>query len=55
MPDQEAQIGKIDIQFSHTIFDVDEAYQDQVVNAFRKAKYKGNNLVVDPLKKGKKK
>ena len=51
LPDQEAQIGKIDVQFSHTVFDVDEAYQDQVINAFKKAKYKGTKLVVDTLKK----
>ena len=54
LPDQEAQIGKIDIQFSHTVFDVDENYQEQVINAFKKAKYKGTTLVVDKLK-GKKK
>ena len=54
LPDQEAQIGKIDIQFSHTVFDVDENYQDQVINAFKKAKYKGTTPVVDKLK-GKKK
>ncbi len=54
LPDQEAQIGKIDIQFSHTVFDVDENYQDQVINAFKKAKYKGTTLIVDKLK-GKKK
>ncbi len=54
MPDQEAQIGKIDVQFTHTLFDVDEAYQDQVMNAFKKAKFKGNNLVVDAVKKKKK-
>ena len=54
LPDQEAQIGKIDIQFSHTVFDVDEAFQDQVINAFKKAKYKGTKLVVEPLRKKKK-
>lgn len=53
MPDQEAQIGKIDVQFSHTIFDVDEAYQDDVIRAFKKAQYKGTKLSVDPLKKKK--
>jgi ATP-dependent RNA helicase DeaD len=51
MPDQEAQIGKIDVQFSHTIFDVDEAYQEQVMRAFKKAKFKGTSLVVDQVKK----
>ncbi|MDQ3017840.1 MAG: DbpA RNA binding domain-containing protein, partial [Bacteroidota bacterium] len=54
MPDQEAQIGKIDVQFTHTLFDVDEAYQDQVMNAFKKAKFKGNNLVVDQVRKKRK-
>lgn len=53
LPDQEAQIGKIDVQFSHTVFDVDEAYHDQVVKAFKKAKYKGTKLSVDPVKKKK--
>ena len=55
LPDQEAQIGKIDVQFSHTIFDVDEAYQEQVIRAFKKAKYKGLKLSVDPMKSKKKK
>ena len=54
MPDQEAQIGKIDVQFTHTLFDVDESYKDQVINAFKKAKFKGQKLVVDQMK-GKKK
>lgn len=51
MPDQEAQIGKIDVQFTHTVFDVDESYKDQVINSFKKAKFKGYKLVVDSLKK----
>lgn len=50
MPDQEAQIGKIDVQFTHTIFDVDEVYKDQVIKAFKKAKYRGYKLTVDELK-----
>jgi len=54
MPDQQTQIGKIDVQFTHTLFDVDEAYKDDVVNAFKKAKFKGQKLVVDQMK-GKKK
>ncbi|HUR31613.1 MAG TPA: DbpA RNA binding domain-containing protein [Saprospiraceae bacterium] len=53
MPDQEAQIGKIDVQFSHTIFDVDEAYQDDVMKAFKKAQYKGTKINVDPMRKKK--
>ncbi|MEO5907177.1 MAG: DEAD/DEAH box helicase [Saprospiraceae bacterium] len=55
MPDQEAQIGKIDVQFAHTLFDVDEAYQDQVIKAFKKAKFKGTNLIVDQVKSKRKK
>ena len=53
LPDQEAQIGKIDVQFSHTIFDVDEAYQEEVMRAFKKAQYKGTKISVDPLRKKK--
>lgn len=54
MPDQEAQIGKIDVQFSHTIFDVDEAYQEDVIRAFKKAQFKGTKISVDPMRKKKK-
>ena len=54
MPDQEAQIGKIDVQFSHTIFDVDEAYQEDVMRAFKKAQFKGTKISVDPMRKKKK-
>lgn len=55
MPDQEAQIGKIDVQFTHTLFDVDEAYKDQVIHAFKKARFKGQKLIVDQMKGKKKK
>lgn len=51
MPDQEAQIGKIDVQFAHTIFDVDESYHEQVIRSLKKAKFKGTNLVVDHVRK----
>ncbi len=53
LPDQEAQIGKIDVQFSHTVFDVDEAYHDNVIQAFKKAQYKGTKVTVDPVRKKK--
>jgi ATP-dependent RNA helicase DeaD len=53
--DQDAQIGKIDVQFSHTIFDIDEQYKEQVVKAFKKASYKGTKLIVDELRKKKSK
>ena len=52
--DQGAQIGKIDVQFSHTIFDIDENYKDHVVKAFKKASYKGTKLIVDEMRKKKK-
>ena len=55
LPDQEAQIGKIDVQFTHTLFDVDEAYKDQVIHAFKRARFKGQKLVVDQMKGKKKK
>ena len=53
--DQAAQVGKIDVQFSHTIFDVDADYQEEVMKAFKKASYKGIKLVVMPMKSKKKK
>ncbi|HUR30588.1 MAG TPA: DbpA RNA binding domain-containing protein, partial [Saprospiraceae bacterium] len=53
LPDQEAQIGKIDVQFSHTIFDVDEAYQEDIMKAFKKAQFKGTKISVDPMRKKK--
>ena len=52
--DQAAQIGKIDIQFSHTLFDIDEAYKDSVIKAFKKVMYKGTKLIVDEARKKKK-
>ncbi len=55
LPDQEAQIGKIDIQFSHTIFDVDENFHEDVIRAFKKAQYKGTKVTVDPMRKKKSK
>lgn len=54
LPDQEAQIGKIDVQFSHTLFDIDEAYKEKMIQGFKKAKYKGQKLTVDEVKKKKK-
>lgn len=55
LPDQATQIGKIDIQYLHTLFDVDSDYKDQVVTAFKKAKYKGQKVEVDEVKSKKKK
>lgn len=55
LPDQEAQIGKIDVQFAHTIFDVDADFQEDVMKAFKKAKYRGAKLSVEPLKQKKNK
>jgi ATP-dependent RNA helicase DeaD len=55
MPDQEAQIGKIEVSYTHTIFDVDADYQDQVIGAFRKAQYRGTKIIVDQTRKKKNK
>ncbi len=55
LPDQATQIGKIDVQYLHTLFDVDADYKDQVVTAFKKAKYKGQKVDVDEVKSKKKK
>lgn len=55
LPDQEAQIGKIDVQFAHTIFDVDSDFQEDIIKAFKKAKYRGAKLTVDPMRQKKEK
>jgi len=55
MPDQEAQVGKIEVSYTHTIFDVDADYQDQVIGAFRKAQYRGTKIIVDQTRKKKNK
>jgi superfamily II DNA/RNA helicase len=55
MPDQEAQVGKIEVSYTHTIFDVDAEYQDQVIGAFRKAQYRGTKIIVDQTRKKKNK
>ena len=55
MPDQEAQVGKIEVSYTHTIFDVDADYQEQVMGAFRKAQYRGTKIIVDQPRKKKNK
>lgn len=55
LPNQVTQIGKIDIQYLHTLFDVDADYKDQVVTAFKKAKYKGQKVEVGEVKSGRRK
>lgn len=55
MPDQEAQVGKIEVSYTHTIFDVDAEYQDQVIGAFRKAQFRGTKIIVDQTRKKKNK
>ncbi|MEP6647167.1 MAG: DbpA RNA binding domain-containing protein, partial [Saprospiraceae bacterium] len=55
MPDQEAQVGKIEVSYTHTIFDVDADYTDQVIGAFRKAQYRGTKITVDQTRKKKSK
>ncbi len=55
MPDQEAQVGKIEVSYTHTKFDVDADYADQVIGAFRKAQYRGTKITVDQPRKKKNK
>ncbi|MEO6132277.1 MAG: DEAD/DEAH box helicase [Saprospiraceae bacterium] len=55
MPDQEAQVGKIEVSYTHTIFDVDADYTEQVIGAFRKAQYRGTKITVDQTRKKKNK
>jgi len=55
MPDQEAQVGKIEVSYTHTIFDVDADYSDQVMGAFRKAQFRGTKITVDQPRKKKNK
>lgn len=50
-PEHKIRIGKIDIQNKHTIFEADGTYEKELVKAFRKAKYKGNSLMVQPFQK----
>jgi len=48
-PEHKIKIGRIDIQKKYTIFEVDGNYEKELVRAFRKAKYKGNQLTVQPF------
>ncbi len=45
-PEYKIRIGHIDIQNKHTIFEADSQYQQQLVKAFNRAKYKGTPLTV---------
>ncbi|MFW5886622.1 MAG: DbpA RNA binding domain-containing protein [Bacteroidota bacterium] len=45
-PEYKIRIGKINIQNKHTIFEADGHYEKEIIKAFRKAKYKGNSLMV---------
>ncbi len=49
LPNQEAQVGKIDIQYAHTVFDVDEEFQQTVVNALRQAKWRGKDVEITEI------
>jgi len=48
-PEHKIKIGRIDIQKKYTIFEADGDYEKELVRAFRKAKYKGNALTVQPF------
>ncbi len=50
-PEHKIRIGKIDIQNKHTVFEADGTFEKELVKAFRKAKYKGNSLLVQPFQK----
>ncbi|PWD98831.1 DEAD/DEAH box helicase [Marinilabilia rubra] len=48
-PEHKIKIGRIDIQNKHTVFEADGNYERELVKAFRKARYKGNSLSVQPF------
>jgi ATP-dependent RNA helicase DeaD len=50
-PEYKIRIGKIDIQNKHTIFEADGNYERELIKAFRKAKYKGSLLSIQPFHK----
>jgi ATP-dependent RNA helicase DeaD len=50
-PEHKIRIGKIDIQSKHTVFEADGSFEKELVKAFKKAKYKGNSLMVQPFQK----
>lgn len=50
-PEYKIRIGRIDIQSKHTIFEADWHYKQELVKAFRKAKYKGNPLMVQAFQR----
>lgn len=49
-PEYKIRIGKIDIQNKHTVFEADGNYEKELIKAFRKARYKGNNLSVQTFR-----
>ncbi|WP_291859946.1 DbpA RNA binding domain-containing protein, partial [Marinilabilia sp.] len=49
-PEYKIRIGKIDIQNKHTVFEADGTYEKELIKAFRKARYKGNNLTVQTFR-----
>lgn len=48
-PEHKIKIGRIDIQNKHTVFEADGSYERELVRAFKKARYKGNSLTVQPF------
>ena len=49
-PEHKIRIGKIEIQNKHTVFEADGNFEKELIKAFRKARYKGNNLTVQPFR-----
>lgn len=48
-PEHKIKIGRIDIQNKHTVFEADGNFERELVKAFKKARYKGNSLTVQPF------
>jgi ATP-dependent RNA helicase DeaD len=49
LPNRSIRIGSIDLYKTNSVVEVDKKYQHEVVEAFRKARYKGMKLEVTPV------
>ncbi len=47
MRDRNIKVGKIDIMNGFSFFEIEKEYENEVISAFKKAKYKGLRLVVE--------
>ncbi|ASB47722.1 DEAD/DEAH box helicase [Alkalitalea saponilacus] len=48
-PDKKIAIGKIDIQKKVSFFEADSQHEKHLIKAFRRARYKGMSLMVQPM------